>query len=46
MRFQAQMNLSHLNVRREKAGDGPGDIAADLKLSGKVCTSLTSAICS
>lgn len=36
MRFQAQMNMAHLNVRREKAGDGPGDIAADLKLSGKV----------
>lgn len=36
MRFNAQMNLSNLNVRREKAGDGPGDIAADLKLTGKV----------
>ncbi len=34
MKLQAEMNLAHLNVRREKAGDEEGPIAIDLKLTG------------
>lgn len=36
LRLQALMNLSNINVRREKAGKEDGPIATDLKLVGKV----------
>lgn len=36
MKIRIECNLSHLNVRRERAGDGPGEVAVDLKLTATV----------
>lgn len=36
MKFQATMRVDHLNIRREKAGDGDGPIACDVKLSAEL----------
>lgn len=35
MKLEVTLELSHLNVRREKQGDENGSVAADLKLSGQ-----------
>lgn len=36
MKLDTNLTLSHLNLRREKAGDEDGPIAVDLKLTGDV----------
>lgn len=36
MKFDATLNLSHINLRRERAGDEDGPIAIDLKFTGDV----------
>lgn len=36
MKLDTTLTLSHLNIRREKAGDEDGPIAVDLKLTGDV----------
>lgn len=36
MKLKATLRLAHLNLRREKAGEGDGDIGTDLKLTGQL----------
>lgn len=38
MRFEANLTIAHLNIRREKAGEKRGPLAVDIKLTGKIGT--------